>query len=175
MLARISWIRFRFDAMLDHKTTRWASLNRVLRMVTPLYFLFVFDLKSFGVSPGITPRVSNWVTLDAITHRTEIDIRKKLILINSNDFEFFIRYREKIYKMDDRFLKLPELCQEIILRELILKNDARNIRRAYENEPRFQATFELTWTRTFESLKVTPFWVIFGWFLGQNPIKWPSS
>ena len=57
--------------------------------------------------------------------------------------------------MDDRFLKLPNLCQEIILRELILKNDARNIRRAYEKDTQFQRTFELTWTRTLESLKVS--------------------
>ena len=57
--------------------------------------------------------------------------------------------------MDDRFLKLPNLCQEIILRELILKNDARNIRRAYEKDTLFQRTFELTWTRTLESLKVS--------------------
>ena len=67
--------------------------------------------------------------------------------------------------MDDRFLKLPELCQEIILRELILKNDARNIRRAYEKEPRFLSTFEITWTKTLESLKVNHlslFLVIFG-------------
>ena len=70
--------------------------------------------------------------------------------------------------MDDRFLKLPNLCQEIILRELILKNDARNIRRAYEKDTQFQRTFELTWTRTLESLKVSflP--------LGQLKIHGPS-